>query len=194
MVLVWLLLAVLLLVVALLAVPLEWTFKLRQEQGQREGESHIRWLFGLVRVRTDGSAKAMTSEEPEKTGKPIKKARRSKPLAAIFVEGFVARVLTLVRRLITSIHIHHLDLHSRIGLGDPADTGRLWAFIGPLGVLLAQPRATSVRIEPDFYNEVLDFTSDGRIHVVPLRLLWVVLGFLVSPNTWRAWRATRVRG
>ena len=194
MVFVWSLLALVVLLVALLAIPLEWTFNVRQEQGQREAKSHILWLFGLVRFPITGSPEAEAKANPKEPRKPKKgpeKAPRNSPLAAASVEGFVGRVLTLIRRLLSSIHIHHLNLQARLGLGDAADTGRLWAFIGPLGVLLAQPKATRVTIEPDFYDEVLDFKSDGRIQVIPLKLLTLLIGFLFSFNTLRAWRATR---
>lgn len=195
MVVVWSLLALLAVVIALLAVPLEWAFKVRQEQGQREASSQVRWLFGLVRVRTKeakGEAKpAPKKPEPKKPRKEDKKRCKNSPLAAIRVDGFIGRVISLVRRLLASIHIHHLNLQARLGLGDAADTGRLWAFIGPLGVLLAQPKATRVSIEPDFQKEVLDFTSDGRIRVVPLKVVSIVLGFLLSRNTLRAWRAMK---
>lgn len=193
MVFVWSLLTVLVCLVALLAVPLEWTFTVRLEQGEREADSHIRWLFGLVRFRTTGSPEDDTSAKakPGKHKKPRAKRNRSSPLAAASIEGFVGRLLTLIRRLLSAVHIHHLNLNARLGLGDAADTGRLWGFIGPLSILLAQPKATRVHIEPDFFDEVLDFQSDGRIQIIPLRLVALLLGFLLSFNTFRAWRAMK---
>ncbi len=189
----WVLLGVVVILVALLAVPLEWTFNVRLQAGERAADSHIRWLFGLVKVRTTGSGDAESSRKArtsKKPGKP-KAKRRHSPLAAMTVDGFVRRVLHLVRRLLSAIHVHHLNLNARLGLGDAADTGRLWGFVGPLSVLLNQPRAARIYIEPEFYDEVFDFETDGRIQVVPLRLVGLMLGFLLSFNTLRAFRAMR---
>lgn len=197
MVFVWALLAIIVFLVALLAVPLEWTFNVRQEAGERTSNSHIRWLFGLVRISTKGSPEAKTKPKKPKQSKKEKKPkakRRHSPLAAVSVEGFVGRVLGLIRKLLSAIHIHHLNLNARLGLGDAADTGRMWGFIGPLSVLLNQPKATRIYIEPEFYDEVFDAQADGRIQVVPLRLVGLILGFLLSLNTLRAYRAMRAGG
>ncbi len=193
MVFVWSLLAMVVFLVALLAVPLEWTFNVRQEAGVRATDSHIRWLFGLVRFRTTGSPEGEAKTKPKKSKKEKKpKAKRRHSLfAAVSVEGFVGRVLGLIRRLLSAIHIHHLNLNARLGLGDAADTGRLWGFIGPFSVLLNQPKATRIYIEPEFYDQVFEAQTDGRIQVVPLRLVGLILGFLLSLNTLRAYRAMR---
>ncbi len=196
MVFVWSLLAIVVFLVALLAVPLEWTFNVRQDAGAREADSHFRWLFGLVKFRATGSPEAEAKAKPKKSKKEKKpKAkRRHSLLAAVSVDGFVGRVLGLIRRLLSAIHIHHLNLNARLGLGDAADTGRLWGFVGPLSVLLNQPEVARICIEPEFYDEVFDVQADGRIQVVPLRLVGLILGFLLSLNTLRAYRAIRAGG
>lgn len=192
----WGLLSVVVLLVALLAVPLEWTFTVRLHAGERTADSRIHWLFGLVNVRTtdSGDAESSRTDRPSKKPDKPKAKRRHSPVAAMSVDGFVQRVLRLVRRLLSAIHVHHLNLNARLGLGDAADTGRLWGFIGPLSVLLNQPRATRVYLEPEFYDEVFDVEADGRIRVVPLHLVGLVLGFLLSFNTLRAYRSMRVGG
>lgn len=192
MVFVWSLLAIVVFLVALLAVPLEWTFKVRQEAGVRAADSHIRWFFGLVRFRTTGSPESDSKEKSRKSKKEKKpKEKRRSLLAAVSVEGFVGRVLKLIRRLLSAVHIHHLNLNARLGLGDAADTGRLWGFVGPLSVLLNQPKTTRIYIEPEFYNEVFEAQTDGRIQVIPLHLVGLILGFLLSLNTLRAYRAMK---
>lgn len=192
--LVWILLAVLLFLAVMLAVPLEWVFTLRYEQGKRKSDSQIRWLFGLVRFKTTGSHDADTVNKPDKRKKHRAKRRRSSPLAAVSVEGFAERLLTLLRRLLSSIHIRHLNVQARIGLGDAADTGRLWALVGPLSALLAMPRGAWVYIEPDFTETVLDLKSNGRLRVVPLQVMTLLLVFLLSINTMRALHAIRSGG
>jgi hypothetical protein len=75
----------------------------------------------------------------------------------------------------------------RLGLGDPADTGRLWAVVGPLSAA-AQLRNAELRIEPEFADPVLELRADGRVLLVPLRFLIVAIAFALSPPTIRAWR------
>jgi hypothetical protein len=78
----------------------------------------------------------------------------------------------------------------RLGLGDPADTGRLWAVVGPL-CAVAQLRNAELRIEPEFVDPVLEFHADGRVRLVPLRFLGLAVAFALSPPTIRAWRTLR---
>ncbi|WP_189613436.1 DUF2953 domain-containing protein [Saccharospirillum salsuginis] len=112
-------------------------------------------------------------------------------MAVVSVDGFIGRVLTLARRVLGAIHIQQLDIQGRMGLGDPADTGRLWSVVGPVTAILASPRVTRIHFEPDFSDPVLDLQGNGRIRLVPLRLIGLVLGFLLSPTTVRAFMAMR---
>ena len=76
----------------------------------------------------------------------------------------------------------------RLGLGDPADTGRLWAVVGPVNAI-ARSRGADIRIEPDFLEPVLEIQADGHVAIVPLRILLLATGFVLSPPAIRAWRA-----
>jgi len=82
----------------------------------------------------------------------------------------------------------------RLGLDDPADTGRLWAVVGPLAAILTLPVHARVAIEPEFACEALEVDGKGCIRIIPIRLLFVVLVFLLSPGTLRTLHATRVSG
>ena len=107
------------------------------------------------------------------------------------VEGFGRRLLRLARRLLASFRIQELELKARLGLDDPADTGRLWAVVGPLSALVAGSGIARIEVEPDFTSALLTFDGRGRIRLVPLRPLSLVLVFLLSPNTIRALHAMR---
>lgn len=194
---VWMLLTLLVILVALLAVPLEWTFDVQLREGYRAGESRILWLFGLVRLRSTGKLASARKEKPNDPGIPLKprsKRRRGSPWAAISVDGFIERVMTWGARVLGTIRIHHLDVNARLGLGDAADTGRLWSVIGPLSAILALPRCARIHIEPVFPDAVLDVHSNGRVRIVPLRLIALAIGFLLSPVTVRAFMAMRSGG
>lgn len=65
-----------------------------------------------------------------------------------------------------------LSLRIRIGLGDPADTGRLWDFLGLVSALLAGVRSLSVLLQPEFADEILAVSGGGRLRVIPLQVDW----------------------
>jgi len=184
------------LVLLLLAVPLNVDFRVDGIQPFR-GQVGVRWLFGLVRTRLPFPAASRPGpKEPVEPGGDPRRARsgrRSRPrnvLAALREAGLRGRVQRLASDLVRAVHFHRLRLLVRLGLGDPADTGRLWAVMGPVNAI-AQSRGADVRIEPDFLEPVLEIQADGRVAIVPLRILLLAMGFVLSPPTIRAWRALR---
>ena len=141
--------AVLLLVIGLLAIPVELDFHLSTDP-TAERRLDLRWLFGLVRADLSDAWRAI--------GK------------------------------------RGLDLRLRIGLGDPADTGRLWALVGPLSGYLAASGQAVIAVEPDFVDSVFEARGSGALSVVPLRMLGLVTGLLLSPPVWRGlWRMRAAR-
>ncbi len=129
-------------------------------------------------------------ESPEKVvrhrKRTTKRRSQSKAFALLRNADLRRRLVKLVRGLLRAIKIKTLDLHLRLGLDDPADTGRLWGILGPLNSQLAGIRTANIRIEPDFAAEVFSLHSQGRITVVPLRVLSISLFFLLSPQMIRA--------
>lgn len=82
-------------------------------------------------------------------------------------------------------------MHLRIGLGDPADTGQLWALMGPVAGVLANCKGASFEIEPEFYEETFELDSSGRIEFVPLQILYLTIAMLLSPPVWRGIKEMR---
>ena len=80
---------------------------------------------------------------------------------------------------------------SALGLGDPADTGQLWALMGPVSALSSNLRDAAVHIEPDFNEATLEVDGSGEIRIVPLEFLYLGCGLLVSPSFWRGARLLR---
>jgi len=64
----------------------------------------------------------------------LRERRRSAQgaLTALRDAALRRRVWRLIRDLRQAIRLQRGHLHARLGLGDPADTGRLWALLGPL--------------------------------------------------------------
>jgi hypothetical protein len=186
------LLAVLLLVLGLLAVPLGLDYRLNW-RGRLQGEIHLIWLFGLLRLRiptdsTPAAADQKTAAKPKRRRQPSGRKSRSSPLAAWRLRPFRQRIFRFVRDLWRAVHKHDLRLRLRIGLDDPADTGQLWALMGPLSAIAANSQAAEVSIEPDFMQSTLELHSSGRIRLVPLQLLGLALGLLLSPAFWQGMR------
>jgi len=184
--------------VLLLAVPVEVAFRGRGVE-PLEGRVTIRWLFGLVRFRVpvpgvakpkrpDPGAEPETEEAREK---PKKRGGRTRALSVLGQAAFRRRLCRLVRDLVRAAHPSQLGLHVRLGLGDPADTGRLWGFVGPLVAAAGSARDVELRIEPEFEGLVCEFEAHGRLLLVPVQFLFLAVVFALSPTSIRAWRTLR---
>jgi hypothetical protein len=186
------------LVVLLLALPMAVAFRIEGMQAFR-GQITVRCLFGCVcyRLQLPGSGAhapkahptAQTVQTPPRPPPP--KRQPGQVLAILRQAAFRRRIYRLVHDLIDATHLRRLRLNMRLGLGDPADTGRLWALVGPLQAVAQSRHGANVRIEPEFMDAVLEFRAQGRLVVVPLQLLFVVMGFVLSPASIRAWRTLR---
>ncbi|MDH3635573.1 MAG: DUF2953 domain-containing protein [Gammaproteobacteria bacterium] len=186
---------VLLVLLALLAVPVTLTYELNWQQKLR-GEARLEWLFGLVRVRLApprGNASAPKIKISDDATRPRAKTARKKsnPLAALRQKSFRQRTLRFGRDIWRAFRKRDLNLRIRVGLGDPAETGQLWALFGPLSGLLANIEDASIALEPEFIDAVFELDSSGKISVIPLQLLYLVLGLLCSPSFWRGMQRMR---
>lgn len=103
--------------------------------------------------------------------------------------AFRRRVLRLIGDLVRATRPRELRVRARLGLGDPADTGRLWAVVGPLSAAARSLRDADVSIEPEFIEPALELDVRGRVRLVPLRLLGLAIAFALSPPSIRAWRS-----
>jgi len=183
------------LVLLLLAVPVGVEFRLEGIE-PLNGEVGVRWLFGLVRFRIPVPRAGKPTPRPEAKpeararARPKARVRHRNVLAALGQAAFRRRAYRLVGDLVRAVRLRRLRLLMRLGLGDPADTGRLWAVVGPLNAV-AQLRNAELRIEPEFVEPVLEFKADGRLLLVPLRFLILAIAFALSPPTIRAWSTLR---
>lgn len=188
-------LSTLLVLLFLLAIPLTLTYQLSWQQ-QLEGKAMLQWLFGLVRVQLPpprAERPAPEEKQIEDSSESRAKTQRKKfnPLAALRQKAFRKRILRFACDLWHAIRAQDLYLRIRVGLGDPADTGQLWALFGPLSGLLATTENASIELEPEFIDAVFELDSSGKISVIPLQLLYLVLGLLCSPPFWRGMRRMR---
>lgn len=181
----------------LLAVPIGVAFRVEGIEAFN-GHIAIRWMFGLVRFKfgMPGAGKpALAPNAAPKAAKvrvkPDKRNGRPQVLALLRQAAFRRRVYRLVADLARAAHLRQLHLRLRLGLGDPADTGRLWAVLGPLNAVAQNLRGADVRIEAEYMEPVFEFQADGRLLLVPLQFLILAIGFALSPASIRAWRTLK---
>lgn len=123
---------------------------------------------------------------------PRRRAPRARPAGAGDALRALTRDTAFLRRILRfcldvwhAVHRERLRLHLRLGLGDPADTGRLWGLLGPLSALLARCPHSHFTLEPDFVDAVLQVEGSGTLRVIPLRLVVLALLLSLSPAFWR---------
>lgn len=183
------------LLIALLAVPLTVVFSIHRIK-ETKGVVRFRWLFGLVRFqfRIPQAAKArpQPSRAEGETAKPARqrdrKASGGELLSLMKQPAFRQRGYEFIRDMLRATHARNLFLRLRIGLGDPADTGRLWAIIGPIAAVAQNLRSVAVRIEPEFVDPVFEIESHGRFRLVPIQFIALTAAFMLSPTMLRTWR------
>jgi hypothetical protein len=173
--------------VALLAIPVDVKFSVRwHEEFQARGI--IAWMFGLVRLPIPSKTPKLSPPEPSaktRKSKPLRKRSRDM-VTMLRSEGFWPRLVRFASDLLNVIQVRMFRLRGRLGLEDPADTGRIWAFVGPLVATLAGARGTDIAIEPDFERAFLSVDGNAELRVIPIRALVVVILFIGSPATLRA--------
>jgi len=178
----------------LLAVPVDVGFEVHRRE-RTESRVRIGWLWGRVRFPvSDGGDKAPRTKRPKRrrARKPGRPSPGRRVIAMARSPHFPRRALRLVRDLSARVRFSTLECSARLGLDDPADTGRLWGLLGPVAALLALPRAARVELSPEFGGALFHLDARGEARVVPAAVLVTVLAFLLAPATLRAaWAAAR---
>ena len=147
------------LIVFLLAMPVSLTYQFSWKQTP-SARLRLNWAFGLVRADVSPDLAKPGPDKPGARGK--KKARRGRSnarktnlMAAIRQASFRRRIFRFVSELWRTLHKKNVRLLVRLGLGDPADTGRLWAVLGPLSGALAGLPDIRIAVEPDFLLRII---------------------------------------
>lgn len=173
---------ILLCVLALLAVPVEIVFSIQRHETFRSDVA-IGWMFGLVRLPISTKSPKQPSRQGRKKEKPKTRKGRRRLFVILRNSRFHRRLFRFVKDLLGSIHVSSLRMSARLGLDDPADTGRLWGIVGPPAGALTASRWADIKIEPDFSGETFDLDSEGNIRIIPLKVTFIILTFLLAPVT-----------
>lgn len=171
----------------LLAVPVTVAFELAGMAPLR-GQVWVRALFGLIQFHIPTPVAQEAPEHPASRKRRTRGGGGANALDALRQAEFRRRIYRLARDLFGAAHLHQVRLRMRLGLGDPADTGLLWAFVGPLNAMAQDMPNVDVGIEPDFMEPVCEFEVHGRLMLIPLQLLTLAIAFALSPTSMRVWR------
>ncbi len=163
-----------------LAVPMEAALRLDM-YGRPRFRVKLAWLFGLVsREMTRAGPPAAREKEKRPEGK-----RRPGDVFSIFnilkTRGLLRQAMRLVKDIFRLPRLKEFLADLKVGLGDPADTGLLFAVIGPASALLHSRFPGNVQLQPDFADDaILEGYISGKVRLRPIQLVPPLLRFVFS--------------
>ena len=176
------------LVVFLLCIPLDMVLHLDTDK-QPRSRTRLVWLFGLV-SKEIGRGKKKSKEKERGAEEKLKPGKRRVNVRLILqilrTRGLLGRAKSLLKGIFSHLRIRDLTADITVGLGDPADTGLLFAIIGPAIFFLGSSHVRDVRIKPSFEDEIVfkGYVS-GALTLLPVQMVIPLLRFALSPPTLR---------
>jgi hypothetical protein len=164
----------------LLSIPVDLSFYLEKEE-TLDYQAKLGLLFGFVTI--DMNREHKKAEKSDVTKK--QKSGKADLMSLFRSKAFVKRIIRLMLDLLHSCHIKELSLHCRIGLDDPADTGKLAGILWPL--LLPWENAI---LKTDFQEAVFEGYCKAQIRIFPIQIIGNLLAFIFSPVTVRAMKTS----
>lgn len=149
----------------------------------------LSWLFGLITKEVEKGGKKPT--EKKKVVKEKQKLAESKRrIGDIFeilrTRGLLRQLIVLIRDVLKRFKIRDFIVDFRVGLGNPADTGLLFALIGPATFLLSSSFPHRIRVEPSFEDETaFEGHLSGTVRLRPIQLVSPLIKFTFSLATIR---------
>ena len=147
------------------------------------------WFFGLVSRGITKGRKKPKEEKRIAEGKRKRKKRKIKARTIFKIlrtRGLLGQIKRLLRDILKCLKIRDLRADFRVGLDDPADTGLLFALIGPTIFFLGSSRVHEIRVQPSFEDEaVFEGYLHGAVRLVPIQLVMPLLRFVFSLATLR---------
>ncbi len=180
------------LLVAVLAVPLTLRFHITMDH-TLSSRLRLSWAFGLVRLSLSPATPRRMVDRENTTVSPRAHGNRATSntvnlFSALRQRPLRQRLLRFIHAIWRAFRKRDVKLQLRIGLGDPAETGQLWALVGPLSGMLANLRDADITIEPIFIEQCFELETSGEVQVIPLQFLYLSLALLLSPVMWRGIR------
>ncbi len=173
---------ILLLILLLLIIPAEIFFKFYYS-GSPDRSIHLTMLFGLFRFKI--YPKNVPATEITKIKNSRKKSGRAnayKYSKLLRNSKLIDKTYSTIRSFLYSLKPSINYFYLRLGLADPSDTGLLWGIMGPISGILYGHVDKDLVIEPDFLETAFELQTEGKITIIPLEIIFISLGFLLSPT------------
>jgi hypothetical protein len=158
----WIVLGLGLVLLALLATPIEFTLRLRSDD--RPKFLVMTSFFGgrTPPVRIGGAGRKTAKAKPKAKGKG--RLVLNWPAAP-------AAVKTLLSDLRRVSHFEWIRVDGSFGLGDPADTGQLYGHLVPFIYGVSGLPRTKIILRPNFERTELSGTLDACFRVTPIAVI-----------------------
>ncbi len=177
----WLLIAILLLLVAVLCLPVRLRVVAMSEPRYRY-QVFVSVLGGQApELRVYDSKDRKLSRRRKK--RPRRPSRK-KPNTSVKGIGWIREVPALIGQLIRAFRIVRVEAEGSFGFDDPADTGILYGYLSPLIHTGGGLPGVTLNLRPDFEHAGLKGKLDALLEVTPVNLLAPAMGF-----GWRIFRA-----
>jgi len=172
-----------------LSIPLDVALRI-EVYGKPEYRLRLAWLFGLLHREFSALKKSRPAGKgAAKPGLEAGKGRKhaGQALKVLRIKGLPGRVLCLLPDLAGRLKIRDLSADFKFGLGDPADTGLLFAFLSPVSLFINSYSSKKVQLHPSFSGHaVMEGQACGEMRIVPLRFVPPLAGFCLSPPVLKA--------
>jgi len=173
-------------IIFVLCIPLDAVLHI-DVYGRPKFQMRLVWLFGLVSKEITKAKKK--PEEKERVAKGKRKPRKIQARTIFKIlrtKGLLKQLKRLLRDVLRHLKIRDLRVDFRVGLDDPADTGLLFALIGPATFFLGSSRVHEIKVQPSFEDEaVFEGYLSGALKLVPIQLVIPFLKFTFSLATLR---------
>lgn len=172
-------------ILLLFCVPLEVTFRIESD-GRPEFGARVLWCFGLMRRELATKRKSQKKERRAAARPKPKKwqGRTDTMLQILRSQGILSQLRQLMIDTLRCLRLKELNVDIRIGLADPADTGQLFALIGPAVIFVRSIWYHQIWVTPSFEDEaVLEGYAHGTVCVQPIQLIPPFVRFVFSAPT-----------
>lgn len=171
-----------------LSVPLDTVLR-ADVYGRPKFRLRLSWLFGLISKEVVKGEKKPAEKKKivKEKQKPAESKRRIGDIFAILrTRGLLRQFIVLIRDILRRFKFRDFNGDFRIGLGNPSDTGLLFALIGPATFLLNSSFPHQIRVQPSFEDETtFEGYLSGTVRLRPILLVSPLIKFTFSLATIR---------
>jgi len=170
------------LIFLLLIIPSEIYFEFNNS-GNPDRNIYLTILFGLFRFKIyPKNVPATKITKAKKSGGKSSRSDVYKYSKLLRNSKLLDKIYCSIRSFLYSLKPSINYFYLRLGLADPADTGLLWGIMGPISGILYGLTDKDLVIEPDFLETAFELQTEGKITIIPLEIIFISLGFLLSPT------------